>query len=866
INSSAIGYGLGVVVSDINLDGYPDLYIGNDFHENDYLYINQGNGTFADENEKRLMHTSKFSMGVDAADVNNDGFPEIISMDMLPEDPYILKRSFGEDEYHIFFDKIASGYNYQYPRNNLQYNRRNGMFSEVGIYSGIYATDWSWASLWLDFDNDGLKDLFVSNGIPKRLNDMDYVNFVSDRSRYQNLKLDENSMELISKFPEIKIPNKFYKNLGAIAFQDVKDSIGNNKPTYSNGAVYADFDNDGDLDIVVNNIDDFVLLYENKSNDDSSKDYVEIKFKGPEHNMSAIGAKVVVFAKNDIRTYENNPVRGFQSSMLTPVHIGLNNIKPDSVFLLWPDNTYQRISFNGSKSLLFTYSKGLPPFDYKIITSFTKHSTMPIEDVTALTNIHHRHKENPFIEFNREPLIPHMVSTDGPALAVADINGDGLDDFFIGGARTFHSAIYLQQSDGKFTLTSQLEIGKDSMYEDADAEWADVNNDGFSDLLIASGGNEFYGTDQHLSPRVFLNDGKAQFKELKGAFRGLYLTASCIKTYDFNNDGYVDVFIGGRAVPWEYGKIPQSYLLQNDGSGKFIDVTERLAKGLLNVGMVTSAVWTDIDKDKDKDLVIACEWGGIEAFLNTNGSFSKKTLVKEKGWWNFILPVDIDNDNDIDFVAGNLGLNSRLKASVKEPVKLYYNDFDNNGKMEQLLSYYLQGKEIPFVNKEELQKQLPFIKKKFLYAGDFAKATIDEIFGSDKLKEAQVLSADYFSNAILVNDGKMNFSLQALPWDAQLSPLKDAVAVSANDDEKPDLLLVGNYYDNNIQMGRYDADFGTLLVNKGAGNFVCENLNGLTIKGQVRRIRELFINGQKRYIIGRNNDSTMVIGFSSKPR
>ena len=402
------------------------------------------------------------------------------------------------------------------------------------------------------------------------------------------------------------------------------------------------------------------------------------------------------------------------------------------------------------------------------------------------------------------------------------------------------------------------------MYEDVDAVWTDLNNDGNIDLVIASGGNEYYGNDDHLSPRVYLNDGKAQFKKLDHAFDKLFLTASCIVPYDFNGDGFMDLFVGGRAVPWEYGQIPNSYLLQNDGSGKFTDVTERKAKELAKIGMVTGAVWFDIDKDKDKDLVICSEWGGIDAFINNNGDFTKKALTENKGWWNFVLPVDVDNDGDIDLIAGNLGLNSRLKASVNEPVSLYYNDFDGNGKKEQILTYYVHGKEFPFVSKDELQKQLPFIKKEFLYAGDFAKATIKEIFGSEKLKNAKILTANYFANSILINNGGLNFTTTALPWQAQLSNYRDAVILDANNDELPDILLGGNYYDNNIQMGRNDADFGTILVNKGKGIFACENVNGLIIKGQVRRIRQLKIAGQKAFLFAKNNDSTIVIGFSSK--
>ena len=863
INSSAISYGLGIAIADIDMDGYPDMYVGNDFHENDYLYINQKNGTFSEENNKRLMHTSQFSMGVDVADVNNDGFPEIISMDMLPSDPAILKRSLGEDDYDVFYHKISVGYNYQYTRNNLQYNRKNGMFSETGLYSGVAATDWSWAPLWIDFDNDGLKDLFISNGIPKRMNDMDYVNFISNSEIQQKLmdKKDDQNLALINKFPEIKIPNRFFKNTGNMAFADLGDIIQNDKATFSNGAIYADLDNDGDLDVVVNNINDKALLYENKTNDKKDKPFVNIKLKGSENNINAVGAKVVLFVQGEIRTYENYPVKGFLSSMAIPIHIGLAATKIDSMFLIWPDNTYQSILPVQNTTMQLAYVKGLKTFDYKKITSFKKNETYVAKDITKEVGLNYLHTENPFTEFNRESLIPHMISSEGPALAVADVNNDGLQDIFIGSSKTFSNAIFLQQPNGKFIQKKQPAMHLDSMCEDVDAIWADVNKDGNIDLVIASGGNEYYGEDKHLLPRVYLNDGQANFTKLENAFPKMYQTFSCVVPYDFNGDGFIDLFIGGRAVPWEYGQIPQSYLLQNDGTGKFIDVTAQHAKELQQIGMVTQAVWVDVDKDGDKDLIVTCEWGGISTFINNKGYFFKKVLTDKKGWWNFVLPIDANNDGNIDLLAGNLGLNSKLKASVKEPVQLYYNDFDNNGKKEQVLSYFLGGRQIPFATKDELQKQIPLIKKNYLYAADFAKASIDEIFSAEKLKNAEVLSADYFSNTLFINDGHQNFEAHALPWEAQLSSYRDAIVVDANNDNLPDILLAGNYYDNNIEMGRYDADLGTLLINKGKGIFTCESLNGLQIKGQVRHIKEITIAGKKAYILAKNNDSTMVIEF-----
>ena len=864
INGSRIGYGLGVAVADINLDGWPDFYVGNDFHENDYLYMNQHDGTFTKETNQRLMHTSEFSMGVDVADVNNDAFPEIISMDMLPYDPYILRRSLAEDDYNIFMQKISYGYNYQYSRNNLQLNRRNGMFSEIGQYAGIYATDWSWAALWMDFDNDGSKDLFISNGIPKRMNDIDYINFVSSdviQQKLINKGMNEQDMALLDKFPEIKIPNKFFSNTGDLLFEDKTGSIQNNTPSFSNGAIYADLDNDGDLDIVVNNINDPALVYKNNANDKKDKPYATIKLKGSEKNINAAGAKIVLFANGGVRTYENTPVHGFQSSMQIPIFIGLDKTKIDSAYLIWPDNTFQPIEIKNNQHLSFSYTPDLPGFDYSRLTSYFKNPSITMEDITSITRLQYSHIENRFNEFDREPLLPHMVSTEGPALAVADINHDGLEDVFIGASKTFHNAVYLQTEGGKFVKKEQPEMMKDSMWENIDAVWADVNNDNNPDLVIASGGNEYYGKDQHLLPLVYLNDGKGNLTRKMDAFSNIYLTQSVIVPYDFNGDGAVDLFIGGRADPWNYGVIPRSYLLQNDGTGKFFDVTEKYSKDLIQPGMVTNAQWVDMDKDDDKDLLLCYEWGGIDVFINNKNSFTKKQLTNKTGWWNFLLPCDINNDGNIDLIAGNLGLNNKLKASEKEPVILYYNDFDNNGKKEQVLTYYLNGQQIPFATKQELEKQIPSLKKKFLYAEDFAKSSLSSLFGPDKLKKADKFSADNFSNAVLINKGNLQFEIKALPFQAQLTAYRDAVIVNANNDNLPDVLMMGNYYDNNVELGRLDGDFGTILLNKGEGNFEYQPINGIAIKGQVRHIKPIEINKQRAFILARNNDSLKIIKF-----
>ena len=865
IRSTAIGYGLGIAVSDINLDGYPDVYIGNDFHEDDYLYINQRNGTFKEMGREQLMHTAQFSMGVDIADVNNDAWPEIISVDMLPSDPYILKRSLGEDAYDIFRYKVSVGYTHQYTRNNLQVARGGGTFSETGLYSGIAATDWSWAPLWVDFDNDGLKDLFISNGIPKRMNDIDYINFISNGEVQQKIRtnnMGERDMSLIDKFPEIKLPNKFFRNRGDLSFSDEEAAIKGNTPTFSNGAVYADLDNDGDLDIVVNNMDAPVLLYENKTAGRPDAPFLLLSLRGPAHNRNAVGARLVVWAGGEVRTYEKYPARGFMSSMEVPLHVGLGGKKIDSLLLVWPNNTYQRIAAQPARQQV-TYREGLPLFDYSRL-AVQRHDSPVAEDITPAVGLSFLHRENHFIEFDREPLIPRMISTEGPALATGDANGDGLDDVYIGGARNQGRALFLQQPSGKFVLSAQPAFSADSSYEDVDACWADINRDGHMDLVVASGGNEYYGQDAHNTPRVYLNDGAARFTRMESAFGGLYLTASRIIAHDINGDGYTDLFVGGRAVPWAYGEVPSSYLLLNEGGRRFVDATERYAPGLSRAGFVTDATWSDLDRDGHKDLLLALEWGGITAYLANGNRYEKRELTTRRGWWNTVLPVDVDGDGDTDLVAGNLGRNSRLQASPEKPLRLYYNDFDGNGKKEQLLTYYIGGREMPFANKAELEKQMPLLKKNFLYAADFARAGLADLFNADKLGAAGVLQADYLSSAVLINKGGLQFDVQPLPWSAQLSPIRDAVVMDANGDALPDVLLMGNYYDNNIQMGRYDADFGTVLINRGGGAFRAETLNGLSVKGQVRRIRPVQVGGQTAYVLAKNNDSVQVIRFTGK--
>lgn len=859
IKGTRIGYGLGVAVSDINLDGWPDIYVGNDFHENDYLYINQKNGSFRDENIQRLSHTSQFSMGVDVADINNDAHPDVVSMDMLPYDPYMLRRSLAEDDYTIFEQKIFYGYMYQYARNNLQLNRGNGTFGEIGQYAGIQATDWSWAALWMDFDNDGNKDLFVSNGIPKRMNDIDYINFVSGDDIQQKLRsntIRDKDLSLTKKFPEIKIPNQFFRNTGNLRFDNYTDSIKNNLPTFSNGAAYADLDLDGDLDIVVNNIDDPGLIYANNTNTTKSKvASASITLQGSELNPLAIGARVLLYSQDQVASYEYQPVHGFQSSMLLPMHIGLNTKKIDSAILIWPDHRYQHIRVHTDKRDTFQYNSQLPLFNFERFHQDKKEQDW--EDVTASTGFNYRHVENVFNEFNREPLMPAMMSTEGPAIAVADINRDGLEDIFCGASKGYPAAVYLQTAGGTFKKLPEPALAVDSMWEHVAAVWLDVNRDGNPDLLIATGGNEFYGNDEHQQPLLYINEGTGKLTRQQGAFPGVYGTFSCIAVNDINKDGLPDLFLGGRAEPWKYGVPTRSYLLVNNGKMQFEDKTYQLCPELVTPGMITDAHWQDFDKNGQADLLVSYDWGGIDLWLTVGKKMQKKVITDRHGWWNSCTPVDVDGDGDLDIVAGNFGLNSRLQASEKEPVQMWVGDFDDNGIFEQIVTYHLRGEEICFSSKTQLEKRMPVLKKQFLYAEEFAKTSVSQLFPSTKWKAANRLYANHFANTVFLNQVNLRFEPLVLPGAAQFTSLRTSVA--QRDSTGIGLLHLGNFYEYNVEIGRQDAGEGLWIRYPVGKEPKVDIIKNFRISGQVRKILPIHIRGKQAYILAKNNDSWQII-------
>lgn len=853
INSSVIGYGLGLAFGDVNNDGWPDIYVGNDFHENDYLYINQGDGTFSDELTKQIKHTSRFSMGVDIADINNDGYQDIISLDMLPEDPVILKSSEGEDALDIFNFKLGYGYNHQYARNALQLNQGNNTFKEIGAYAGIHATDWSWSSLIFDMDMDGMKDIFISNGIPKRMNDIDYIDFISGHDLQYKIQFDEierKDMSALEKIPEIKLHNKFYQGQSDLRFNDLKNRVGNNQLSYSNSSAYADLDNDGDYDLVCNNIDQASFIYENKSAASTS---VKLELKGSGKNTHAIGSRIIASYADREETHSYFTTKGFQSSMINQVLLPRKDLI--EVTCVFPDKRFQVIKYEG-EDLLFDQSKASGTFIFK------KAQPQPLfEDITEQVQTNYVHKENSMVEFNREPLIPFSTSSEGPAIAVHDFNKDGYDDIYVGSAKRKRHKLLVQNEEGFFEGSQLPGMVDDSIYEEVDALFLDFDRNSATDLFVATAGNEYRLNSPYSTPLMYTNDrGNLEREDM--ILNDVHVMASCITAVDYNGDDLMDLFLGGRVVPRSYGAIPASILLKNKGGYEgYEDVTSEVFGDPKSLGFVRDAQWVDVNRGQMDDLVVATEWGPIVVYLNLDneGSFERKQISEHNGWWTSVLAEDFDQDGDVDIFAGNLGLNSRLKASVEEPIRMYYNDFDDNGVYEQILTYYVDGRELPFSNKMELQKQLPGLKKKFLYAKDFAKASIEELFGAEKIKSAAVFTAEDFENSYFENDGEGNFTKVSLPIDVQYTSYNTAEAIDVNGDGFKDIVLGGNFHYCNVQMGRYDADNGSVLINKSGQGFEFRNMINSPIKGQVRRIKELKIGEKNRAIVFAQNSDTLKV-------
>ena len=856
IFSNEIGYGLGIAVSDINVDGYPDIYVGNDFYENDYLYINQKDGSFKEEIDNYLGHTSRFTMGVDIADVNNDGLNDIMTLDMKPFDTEHLKSSEATDEYDIYNYKLSFGYNHQYARNCLQLNNGNGSFSDVAEHAGIDATDWSWSTLLLDFDNDGSRDIFVSNGIPKRMNDIDFIKFISSgelnnsSDRSSQLSRDQ---KLIDAIPEAKMPNCFFHNTGQLSFE--KSKIADDKLSYSNGAVYADLDNDGDLDVVTNNINEAVFFYRNETSVDSNHLIVELI--GTSENRNAIGAKVRVMTQGGGEQFaEKFGVRGFQSSMESTLHFGLGNDEVSMVEITWPDNTTQIYTQDAivGNTLVATYQKGLP---LKSKSKESQPSPLTFSDCTSKIYFDVEHKENDILDFNRERLLPYALSTAGPCLDVGDLNGDGLEDFIVGSSKGESLQVFLQTQEHNFRSLEVTAIQDDKNYEDADVLIDDFNDDGLQDILVLSGGNEYQMKSEYYAPRLYLNQDNNTFIRSEDAFRGILCSGSQLCANDYDGDGDLDLFLAAHSMPRSFGKIPQSFLLNSDGFGTFSIASENDL--FADLGLIKTCEWIDLDNDGDADLLLGLEWGKVVAYINESGQFKRRNIINEKGLWNCLLPYDFDNDGDLDLLAGNVGTNNSYYSLGNGNFKMYVNDFDDNGSVEQILTYLQDGKEVIFASKASLETQLPYLKKQYLSAKEFAKASPEDLVGMQKLNASQVYEINCLESIIFQNDGNFNFTKKVLPVETQLSPVKVVVPYDVNKDGLMDIVSGGNFYDNSIQLGRHDGAAVQVILNKGDCDFQVQKTANKNLQGQIRSLRKIKIGDQQMILVGSNNERLKIL-------
>ncbi|WP_285058240.1 VCBS repeat-containing protein [Pedobacter ginsengisoli] len=835
LQSSSLSYGLAAAISDVNGDGWPDMYVSNDYSIKDYLYINNHDGTFTDQLNNHLEHISMYSMGNSITDVNNDGLPDIFTLDMLPEDNRRQKLLQGFDNYEFFYLNLRNGLYYQYMRNMLHINNGNGTFSEIGQLAGISNTDWSWAPLFADFDNDGWKDLFVTNGYLHDFTNMDVVKYNQNYFKNVNGEVEpRHILEMLSKLPSSDVKNYIYKNNGNLTFDNKGKEWGMSIPSNSNGAVYGDLDNDGDLDLVVNNINKTAFVYQNQG--DSSNHYLRIKLKGLKQNTDGLGAMVTIFSKGKQQCVEQMPSKGYLSTVSATLHFGLGKQKEiDSLRIVWPDGKMQTLTKVGADRLLYIYEKD---------ASGTYQKPKPVAPVfkevpSAIPLVEVKNDIN---DYKRQPLLVNALSFTGPCMAKGDVNGDKLEDVFTGGGVNRPGALYIQQQGGKFIKNEQPFLS-DQQSDDANAVFFDANGDGFQDLYVVSGGyRNFKDGDPLLQDRLYLNDGKGNLSKSVTSLPEMRISKSCARVGDFNGDGHPDLFVGGRNAGSRYPEPPKSFMLINDGKGHFTDQIRKAAPELEYIGMVTSAACLDLNGDKKQDLVLAGDWMPLSVFINEGGKLKNRTskyFDKEyTGWWNSLKVEDMNGDGHPDLIAGNLGLNSQCKASDQEPAELCYNDFDDNGSVDPILCFYIQGKSYPYLTRDEMLDQMSIMRPRFPDYASYADAGMKEIFTPEEMKGAKTLKANYLKTAYFEGSANGKFKEKQLPIQAQYSPVYTITPIDYNGDGHKDLLLCGNIYQSRIRFGQYDANHGILLKGNGKGGFtyIPDQQSGLKLKGDVRSV------------------------------